>query len=94
MGEIVNEFSPFEAYIASSGTMDVDQQEGIFQFASHLISLCPITSWDMFSKRVLTCRSDDQPRVMAISTVILEVFSGPSLDIISFIGSLDKVPCC
>lgn len=94
MGETVNEFSPFEAYIASSGTMDVDQQEGIFQFASHLISLCPITPWDMFSKRVLTYHSDDQPRVMAIGTVILEVFSEPSLDIISFIGSLDKVLRC
>lgn len=94
MGETVNEFSPFEAYIASSGTVDVDQQEGIFQLASHLISLCPITPWDMFGKRVLTYRSDDQPRVMAIGTVILEMFSGPSLDIISFISRLVKVLCC
>ena len=60
VGETVNEFSPLAAYIASSGTMDADQQEKIFQFASHLISSCPITPWDVFSERVLTYASDDQ----------------------------------
>lgn len=74
--------------------MDADQQEGIFQFASHLISSCPITLWDVFSERVLTYPSDDQGRAMAIVTVILEGFSGASLDITSFIGSLDKVLGC